>query len=121
MKIYITGLPSGYDVEHLVRLFYPMAPLTLVLVLMGFEPVVVFAWFMAIIVAMQITHTIPTAMAALPGSTMAVPMVHNCEIAKKMGIPHIAMRKLASGSVIGSIITLPVSLLMASRTVSSPL
>lgn len=91
-----------------------MAPLTLVLVLMGFEPVVVFAWFMSIIVAMQITHTIPTAMAALPGSTMAVPMVHNCEIAKKMGIPHIAMRKLASGSVIGSVIALPVSLLMAS-------
>ena len=29
MKIYITGLPSGYDVEHLVRIFYPMAPLTL--------------------------------------------------------------------------------------------
>ncbi len=29
MKIYITGLHSGYDVEHLVRLFYPMAPLTL--------------------------------------------------------------------------------------------
>ena len=25
MKIYITGLPSGYEVEHLVRLFYPMA------------------------------------------------------------------------------------------------
>ena len=24
MKIYITGLPSGYEVEHLVRLFYPM-------------------------------------------------------------------------------------------------
>ena len=29
MKIYITGLPSGYEVEHLVRLFYPMAPFTL--------------------------------------------------------------------------------------------
>ena len=29
MKIYITGLLSGYEVEHLVRLFYPMAPLTL--------------------------------------------------------------------------------------------
>ena len=28
-RIYITGLPSGYEVEHLVRLFYPMAPLTL--------------------------------------------------------------------------------------------
>ena len=29
MNIYITGLGSGYEVEHLVRLFYPMAPLTL--------------------------------------------------------------------------------------------
>ena len=29
MNIYITGLNSGYEVEHLVRLFYPMAPLTL--------------------------------------------------------------------------------------------
>ena len=29
MKIYIQGLPSGYEVEHLARLFYPMAPLTL--------------------------------------------------------------------------------------------
>ena len=54
-----------------------MAPITLILVLMGFEPVVIFAWFIAILVAMQITHTIPTAMAALPGSTMAVPMVEN--------------------------------------------
>ena len=32
MKIYITGLPSGYEVEHLARLFYPMAPLTLSLI-----------------------------------------------------------------------------------------
>ena len=28
MKIYIEGLASGYDVEHLVRLFFPLAPLT---------------------------------------------------------------------------------------------
>ena len=71
-----------------------MAPITLILVLMGFEPVVIFAWFIAILVAMQITHTIPTAMAALPGSTMAVPMVENSNIGKKLGIPHISMRKI---------------------------
>ena len=28
MKIYITGLSSGYDAEHLIRLFYPLAPIT---------------------------------------------------------------------------------------------
>jgi len=86
-----------------------MAPVTLILVLLGFEPVVIFAWFMGIIVAMQITHTIPTAMAALPGSTMAVPMVYNSSLAKRLGIPHIAMRKMAAGSLLGSIVALPIS------------
>ncbi len=71
-----------------------MAPVTLVLVLLGLEPVVLFSWTIGIMVAMQITHTIPTSMAALPGSTMAVPMVFYSSIAKRLGIPpHIAMRK----------------------------
>ncbi len=90
-----------------------MAPITLILVLMGFEPVVIFAWFIAILVAMQITHTIPTAMAALPGSTMAVPMVENSNIGKKLGIPHISMRKMSAGSMIGSLIGLPIAILFA--------
>jgi hypothetical protein len=86
-----------------------MAPLTLVVVLLGFPPVVIFAWFVGILVAMQITHTMPTAMAALPGSTMAVPMVHNCSLAKRLGVPHIAMRKMAAGSVIGTLVAIPVA------------
>ncbi len=28
MKIYIDGLASGYEVEHLIRLFFPLAPIT---------------------------------------------------------------------------------------------
>jgi len=90
-----------------------MAPLTLVLVLVGLNPVVIFAWFIAILIAMQITHTVPTAMAALPGSTMAVPMVANSNIAKRLGIPHIAMRKMAAGSLIGSIFAFPIAILVA--------
>ena len=90
-----------------------MAPLTLILVLLGLHPVVLFAWFIGIIVAMQISHTIPTAMAALPGSTMAVPMVLNSSIAKRMGIPHIAMKKMAAGSLIGSLIAIPISIIAA--------
>ena len=41
-----------------------MAPLTLVLILLGLDPIVIYAWFIGIIVAMQISHTIPTSMAA---------------------------------------------------------
>lgn len=90
-----------------------MAPLTLVLVLLGLEPVVIYAWFIGIIVAMQISHTIPTSMAALPGSTMAVPMVRYSALGKRLGIPHIIMKKMAVGSLIGSFIAVPVAVAFA--------
>lgn len=90
-----------------------MAPVTLILVLLGIEPIIIFSWVMATIVAMQITHTVPTAMAALPGSTMAMPVVFYCSIAKRLGIPHIGMRKMAAGSMVGSIISLPIAIACA--------
>jgi len=90
-----------------------MAPVTLVLVLLKVHPIILFSWTIGIMVAMQITHTIPTSMAALPGSTMAVPMVYYSSLAKRLGIPHIAMRKMAAGSLIGSIIAVPFSVIFA--------
>ncbi|KDE72374.1 hypothetical protein FUSO7_08300, partial [Fusobacterium necrophorum BFTR-2] len=90
-----------------------MAPITLVLVLLELHPVILFSWIIGIMVAMQITHTIPTSMAALPGSTMAVPMVYYSSLAKRLGIPHIAMRKMAAGSLIGSIVAIPCSVVFA--------
>lgn len=90
-----------------------MAPITLVLVLTGVNPIVVYSFVIAQIVAMQISHTIPTSMAALPGSTMSVPMVRYSQLAKSLGIPHIAMRKLASGSLVGSLVSVPAALLFA--------
>lgn len=90
-----------------------MAPVTLVLVLLGIDPIILFSWTIGIMVAMQITHTIPTSMAALPGSTMAVPMVFYSSIAKRLGVPHIAMRKMAAGSLIGSFVAVPCSVIFA--------
>ena len=90
-----------------------MAPITLVLVILGVDPVVLYAWMIGIMKAMQTTHTIPTAMAALPGSTMAIPMVPYCALGKRLGIPHITMRKMAAGSLIGGIIAVPASVVLA--------
>lgn len=90
-----------------------MVPLTLIVVLAGAPHGAVLAWLIGIIVAMQISHTIPTAMAALPGSTMAVPMVQSCAIAKRLGIPHIAMRKMATGSLIGTMVGIAVGIIAA--------
>lgn len=90
-----------------------MVPITIILVLAGLPAGALFAWEIGIIVAMQVSHTIPTAMSALPGSTMAVPMVLNCSIAKRLGVPHMAMRKMASGSIVGSCFALPVAIIVA--------
>ncbi|MDO4315076.1 MAG: tripartite tricarboxylate transporter permease [Oscillospiraceae bacterium] len=90
-----------------------MVPITIILVLAGAPVGVLFAWEIGIIVAMQVSHTIPTAMSALPGSTMAVPMVLNCSIAKRLGVPHMAMRKMASGSLVGTVFALPLAIVVA--------
>ncbi|NPV69844.1 MAG: hypothetical protein HPY55_04230 [Firmicutes bacterium] len=90
-----------------------MAPLTLILVLLGLPPSVLFAWFIGISTAMQISHTIPTAMAALPGSTMAVPMVLYCSVLKRVGAPHVGMKKMAAGSLIGSLVAVAVAVALA--------
>lgn len=90
-----------------------MAPITLVLVLTGVNPIVIYSFVIAQIIAMQISHTIPTSMAALPGSTMSVPMVRYTQLAKSLGIPHIAMRKLSAGSLVGSLVSVPAAILFA--------
>lgn len=90
-----------------------MVPITIILVLAGLPAGALFAWEIGIIVAMQVSHTIPTAMSALPGSTMAVPMVLNCSIAKRLGVPHMAMRKMASGSIVGTVFALPLAIIVA--------
>ena len=90
-----------------------LAPLTLVVVLWGVHPTALLAWFMAGAVTMQLTHTIPTAIAAIPGSTMAAPFIEHCAALKRLGIPHVAIRRMAAGSFLGSVIALPVALLVA--------
>lgn len=90
-----------------------MVPITIILVLAGVPGPALFAWVVSIMVAMQISHTIPTAMSALPGSTMAVPMVFSCSLAKRLGVPHMAMRKMAAGSMVGTIFAIPLVIVVA--------
>ena len=90
-----------------------LAPLTLVVVLWGIHPTAILSWFLAGAVAMQITHTIPTAIAAIPGSTMAAPFIEHCAVLKRLGLPHIAIKKMAAASILGTLVALPVALLVA--------
>ena len=103
----IIGVAPGTD-ETAV-----LAPVTLAIVLAGVEPIVVLTFFMSAIVANKVTDSIPVALAGIPGGVMATPMVEHALVLKKHGMPDISIRKMASGSVIGTLVSVPVSLLMA--------
>ncbi|MFX0194666.1 MAG: tripartite tricarboxylate transporter permease [Candidatus Hodarchaeota archaeon] len=99
----LVGLIPGTDETS------SLAPLTLVLVLLGVPAPALLAWFIAAITAMETTNTVPAAIAAIPGSTMAVPFVNYCGLMRKLGVPHVAMRKLLAGSVVGTLVAIPIA------------
>ncbi|MGX7594488.1 tripartite tricarboxylate transporter permease [Planococcus plakortidis] len=104
----IIGVAPGTD-ETAV-----LAPVTLALVLLEVPPQVVLAFFISAIVAKKLTDSIPVAIAGIPGGVMAAPMVEHAMVLKKHGLPDVSIRKMASGSVIGTLVSIPFSVLVAS-------
>ncbi|MFD2759983.1 tripartite tricarboxylate transporter permease [Lentibacillus juripiscarius] len=107
----IIGIAPGTD-ETAV-----LAPVTLLLVISGLEPIIILTFFIAAIIAKKLTDSIPVAIAGIPGGVMSAPMVDHAMVLKKYGKPDISIRKMASGSVIGTIVSVPLSLLLASALV----
>ncbi|MFZ5526534.1 MAG: tripartite tricarboxylate transporter permease [Pseudomonadota bacterium] len=101
------GLISGTDETT------TLAPLTLLVVLLGVPPVGVFTFFLAGAVAKHMTHAIPTALLGIPGDTMATPLMREANLMRNLGVPHIALRKMVSGAVIAAFIAVPLSVLFA--------
>lgn len=103
----IIGVVPGTDETAVI------APVTLAVVLAGVEPVVVLAFYMSAIIAHKLTDSVPVAVAGIPGGVMATPMVEHAMVLKKHGESDTSIRKMISGSVIGTLVSLPVSLLLA--------
>ncbi|MEV4645131.1 tripartite tricarboxylate transporter permease [Saccharopolyspora sp. NPDC049357] len=101
------GLVSGTDETAVV------APLTLLVVLLGVPPAGVFSFFLAAVVAKHITHAIPTTLLGIPGDTMTVPLLGDAQQLRELGVPHIALRKAISGGVIAAFISVPLAVLFA--------
>lgn len=103
----LIGLISGSDETAI------LVPITLIVVLLGAPPVAVFAFFMAAVLSKHLTHAIPTTLMGVPGDTTAAPMLEHANFMRRIGMPHIALRKMISGGIIGAFIALPLSLLFA--------
>ncbi|MCA7083507.1 tripartite tricarboxylate transporter permease [Cupriavidus sp. DB3] len=101
------GLVSGTDETT------TLAPLTLLVVLLGVPPAGVFTFFLAGAVAKHMTHAVPTALLAIPGDTMATPLMQDANHLRNLGVPHIALRKMISGAIVAAFCAVPLAVLFA--------
>lgn len=97
------GLISGTDETTTI------APVTLLVVLLGVPPVGVFTFWLAAAVAKHMTHAVPTALLGIPGDTLAVPLLPQATALRNLGAPHIALRKMLAGGLVAALIAVPLS------------
>lgn len=103
----LIGLVSGTDETATI------APLTLLVILLGAPPAAVFTFFLAGAVAKHMTHAVPTTLLGIPGDTMAVPLMREARLLRALGVPHIALRKAISGAIVAAFIAVPMAVLFA--------
>jgi putative tricarboxylic transport membrane protein len=101
------GLISGTDETTTI------APVTLLVVLLGAPPVAVFTFWMCSAISKHMIHAVPTALLGIPGDTLALPLMQQANVLRNLGAPHIALRKMLAGGVISAFIAVPCSVLFA--------
>lgn len=89
-----------------------LVPVTIVLVALGLEPLVILSFFIAAIVSLNLTDSIPTALTAIPGGVMATPLVESSQHLKEKGLTTTSIKKMTMGSLIGTVVAIPMALLI---------
>ncbi|NLZ49966.1 MAG: tripartite tricarboxylate transporter permease [Clostridiales bacterium] len=90
-----------------------IAPVILVLVLSGMNAMVILSFFISAIVACKLIDAVPVSIAGIPAGVMSTPMVEHAMLLKKNGLTETSIRKIASGAIVGTLVSVPVSLLLA--------
>lgn len=90
-----------------------LLPISLAVVLSGIPAQIVLSFFIAAIITLNITNTMPTALVGLPGGVMSSPMIEHAILLKNQGLSAMIIRKIAASAVIGVIISIPISLVLA--------
>ncbi len=90
-----------------------IAPVILILILAGVSAPVVLSFFIAAIVSSKLIDAVPISIAGIPAGVMSTPMVEHAMVLKKHGLVDRSIRKIAAGALVGTIISIPVSFLLA--------
>ncbi|MGX7393656.1 tripartite tricarboxylate transporter permease [Carnobacterium mobile] len=90
-----------------------LVPVSLALVLAGTAPMIILTFFISAIITLNLTNAMPTALVGLPGGVLSSPMIEHALYLKNQGLSTITIKKMAAGSLIGTVVSVPVSLLLA--------
>jgi len=90
-----------------------LAPITLAVVLSGAPPEVVLAFFVSAVVTLNLMNGIPTALVGLPGGVMSAPLMEHSVFLRNRGLASETIRKMAVGSAIGTVVSIPLSFILA--------
>lgn len=90
-----------------------LLPISLGLALAGVQPILVLTFFIASIVSLNLTNMMPTALVGLPGGVLSSPMIEHAIEIKSRGRSAEAIRKMGAGTVIGVLISVPTSFILA--------
>ena len=90
-----------------------LAPITLAVVLSGAPPEVVLAFFVSAVVTLNLMNGIPTALVGLPGGVMSAPLMEHSVLLRNRGLASETIRKMAVGSAIGTVVSIPLSFILA--------
>lgn len=90
-----------------------LMPISLALILSGAAPMIVLTFFVAAFVTLNLTNLMPTALVGLPGGVLSAPMIDHAIYLKNEGKSSATVKKMAAGALIGTIISIPLSFLLA--------
>ena len=94
-----------------------LMPVSLALILSGAHPMIVLSFFMSAVVTLNLTNLMPTALVGLPGGVMSSPMIPHAIHLKNRGLSAVTVKKMASGALLGILLSVPVSFLLANALI----
>ncbi|VEU80002.1 tripartite tricarboxylate transporter permease [Haploplasma axanthum] len=89
-----------------------LVPVTALLVALGVSPIVLLTFFIASVVALNLTDSIPTALTSIPGGVMSTPLIESSQYLKTKGLTTTSIRKMTIGSLIGTLVAIPSALIV---------
>lgn len=90
-----------------------LMPVSLALILSGADPMIVLTFFVAAFITLNLTNLMPTALVGLPGGVLSAPMIDHAIYLKNQGKSAVTVKKMAAGALIGTVVSIPVSFLLA--------